>query len=252
MKWQDLAVRISGRWVAPLFLAVAAVLALLVHYTFQRSEIAEQVSSAESQRLRERLSVEQVRLNLHLGLDNALMVRRLVSELALHDGIERAYLVGTDGTIEAALLRSELGQTIDQMVLKNEFPDLTLRDMASRKPSMAMEVLQPDGQPWLVGQVPIQDGRRLLVAADLAMPLTTRMVAMERDLLREGTLLLVAVALLAVILHMLWFRRAERLAMALRRMAVTGTKAPQYRMNYECAAESRRIFEEGETVEVDY
>jgi hypothetical protein len=46
-------------------------------------------------------------------------------------------------------------------------------------------------------------------------------------------------------------KNAGRHAMALRRMAVTGTKAPQYRMNYECAAESRRIFEEGETGQPD-
>lgn len=218
MRWENLASRISGRWVAPLFLLVAGVMALAVHYTFQRSEISEQVTASEAKRLRERLSVEQVRINLQFGLDNPLMVRRLVSELALHEGVQRAYLIDRNQRVEASLLRSELAQDVGTLLVPDAYPDLAMLRLLGGERLTSIQVMPVDDQPWLVGLVPIQGERWLLVASDLGVPLTTRMVGLERDLMREGSLMLVAVALLAWLLHVLWFHRAIRLADALQQM----------------------------------
>jgi len=215
MSWQHWPLRLPGRWLVPLFLLVFALLALALRYNHQMQALDQEVSSQEVRRLRERLSVEQTRLDVQTGLGNPMLVRRLVGALALHQGLNRAYLVGADGRVEASLSRLDLDQPLASVLSRTGEPPAVAQALSSAKALPAIEVNRIDGAPFLTALVPVQMNRRLLVVVDLSYPLAQRRASVQGELAREGALLLVAMGLLAVLLHLLWFRRAQRLVRSL-------------------------------------
>ncbi len=219
MSWRYWPLRIAGRWVAPLFLLAFAAVSLVMHYSWQSSEIKDQVVSEESRHLLERLNVEQSRFDAEIGVGNWLAVQGLVSGLALYDGLEHAYLVDPNGKVEASLLRGEIGAMMGDLFDEelSALPPLA-RTWAMEPVSPHVNVSASADDGWLVGQLPILGGRRLWVAVDLARPLAARRAGLYEEVVREGVLLLLAVAMLAGLLHLLWFRRAQSLSAAIARM----------------------------------
>ena len=207
--------RMPGRWLVPLFLLIFALLTLALRYNHQMRALDQEVSSQEVRRLRERLSVEQTRLDVQTGLGNPLLVRRLVGALALHQGLNRAYLVGADGQVQASLSRLDLRQPLGSVLSRTGEPPAVLQAISSTRPLPAIEVARVAGLPLLTALVPVQVDRRLLVTVDLSYPLAQRRASVQGEVAREGVLLLAAVSLLAVFLHLLWFRRAQHLAQSL-------------------------------------
>lgn len=210
--------RLPGRWLVPLFLLVFALLALALRYNHQMQALDQEVGSQEQRRLLERLSVEQTRLDVQTGLGNMPLVRRLVGGLALHQGLTRAYLVGADGRVEAALSRLDIGQPLAAALARTEDPPAVLQALSPQRMLPAMVVQRAEGLPLLTALVPVQMNRRLLVVVDLSYPLAQRRASVQAEVATEGALMLAAAGLLAALLHLLWFRRAQRLARSLSEM----------------------------------
>jgi len=215
MSWTRWPLTIAGRWLVPLLLIVFALLAMTLRYNHQMRQIDQDVSTQESRRLRERLSIEQTRMDVQASQGNTLLLHRLVGGLALHQGLDQAYLVGTEGRVLASLSRLDIGQPLTAVLSRASNPLLAL----AATPSLSVIVVErPDQQPVLTGLVPVQGSQRLLVQMDLSYPLALRRASEQTELVREGLVLLAAVALLALLLHLLWFRRAQSLALALTEM----------------------------------
>lgn len=209
---------LPGRWLAPLLLAVFALSAVGVSYLIESSELDASVQEQETRRLRERLSVEQSRLSLQGDNVSAQLVRRLVGGMGLYVGMRSVYLVGRDGVVQASLTRADMGRDISLVL--GAWPDLA-RDMAAREHAqtpMGIDVWRVASTDWLLGSAPLSDGRRLLAVMDLSYPLAQRRAAINSQAVREGALLLLLVAGLAGVMHLVWFRRANRLMNTLARM----------------------------------
>lgn len=209
---------LPGRWLAPLLLAVFALSAVGVSYLIESSELDASVQEQETRRLRERLSVEQSRLSLQGDNLNAHLVRRLVGGMGLYVGMRSVYLVGRDGTVQASLTRADMGRDISLVL--GAWPDLA-RTVGAREHTqtpMGIDLWRVEGTDWLLGHAPLSDGRRLLAVMDLSYPLAQRRAVINEQALREGALLLALVAALAGVMHLVWFRRANRLMNALSRM----------------------------------
>jgi PAS domain S-box-containing protein len=206
---------LSGRWLAPLFLLVFSLLAISLRYVQQMKEIDRNVVSLETVRLRERLSVEQGRLDVQAGVDHALLEQRLVSGLALHSGLQRAYLLEPDGRVQASLSRLDMGRQILDVVKAPGDTNGLVTALAQSSRGTTIEVARAAGLPMLTGMVPIETDRRLLVLVDISQPLALRQRSAQVSVMREALMVLGAAALLAMLLHLFWFRRAERVARSL-------------------------------------
>jgi PAS domain S-box-containing protein len=214
MTWR-LWLALPMRWFVPLLLALLALASMVVIYHFQVREYREQVELQERWRLLERMALEQTRLEVQLGQDNHLQVRRLVSSLGLYSGITRAWLVDGKGRIQAALSRLQVGRPLAE-ILEDESPALrqavrqTLDDRET-----AIHIHAVPGEEALLGHVAIAPDRYLFLRVDLAQPLAARRYAGREEIWREAGTTLSFAVLLAVLLHVLWFRRATRLTTAI-------------------------------------
>ncbi len=208
---------LAGRHLLPLLLFVFALLTISLRYQHHMGTIVADVVQQESSRLRERLSIDQNQLDRRMGLDGTLVLRRLVGALALHQGLERAYLIDPLGRVRASLSRLDLDQPVADVLAREGVP-MALTDLQTAPAPRAIVVsVQADGLA-LSGDMPLQGAHRLLVWVDNTRAIAVRRAAVQNELLREAVLVLVAVAGLALLLHLLWFRRAQRLSRALEAM----------------------------------
>ncbi len=209
---------LPGRWLAPLMLLLFALTASLVSHVVQLRNLDVQVIDQETRRLRERMSVEQSRLDSSSAMDNPTLVRRLVGGLGLYSGMRHIYLLERDGLVEASMVRSDIGLAFGAVL--RERADLTEvnREVFNDLSNVAIRVVHLPATQQLVGVAPINSGRRLVTVVDLRLPLAVRLANLREDALREGVLLLGLAALLALVMHLVWFRRARHLASTLQRM----------------------------------
>lgn len=204
----------SARRLVPMLLIVLALTGMALRYHYQMREIRAVVAQQEAESLRERLGIDQTRLDLRLGNADALFLRRLVGALGLHDGLEHAYLVDARGQVLASLSRQDVGQPVTQALARSPL-QASLEPLFSAPAPRAIQVREA-ADPWhLTGLVPLLNGHRLVVAADIGHPLALRRASVQAEVAREALLALALAALLAVGLHLLWFRRARQLADAL-------------------------------------
>lgn len=206
--------RLAGRHLFPLLLCVFALLTISLRYQQQMGSITDEVVQQESERLRERLSIDQSQLDQRMGADDTLVLRRLVGALALHQGVEHAYLIDPLGRVRASLSRLDLGHPIADALSRAGVP-LSLTGLQTAPAPQAIVVsAQADGLA-LSGDMPLQGEHRLLVWVDNTRAVAVRRAAVQDELMGEAVVVLVAVAGLALLLHLLWFRRAQRLSRAL-------------------------------------
>lgn len=209
---------LPGRWLAPLMLVLFALTASTVNHVVQLRKVGAQVLEQEARRLRERLSVEQSRLGSQTSMENLTLVRRLVGGLGLYSGMQHVYLLQPDGLVQASLVRSDIGQAMGD-VLRQRPDHGGLGQVLFNGPTTeAISVVALDDTRQLVGVVPFPSGRRLIAVVDLQLPQAARLADLRQEALREGLLLLGLVALLALLMHLVWFRRAQHLASTLKRM----------------------------------
>lgn len=114
--------RLAGRHLVPLLLLVFALLAIGSGYQQQMGAIVTDVARQETARLRERLSIDQNRLDVRMGLNDALFLRRLVGALALHEGLSHAYLINPVGEVEASLSRLDLQRPFTEVLARAGVP----------------------------------------------------------------------------------------------------------------------------------
>lgn len=200
-----------ARVVIPTLVALLAVSALASVYVRQVVEFGRAVEQVERLRLTERLNLEQTRLEVQSGLGNRLQVRRLVSGLALHRGVTDAWLIDSDERVLASLRRSDIGRPA-QEVLGPDSPILrtVLAPDSWRKVGPTRIESLPD-QRALLGLAPIQPAQRLVVRVDLTTPLAHRLAEGRDELVFEASLWLIFIAVVGVVTHLLWFRRAATL-----------------------------------------
>ncbi|WP_332738334.1 PAS domain-containing sensor histidine kinase [Hydrogenophaga sp.] len=209
---------LPGRWLMPLMLVLFALTASTINYVVQTRQAGAQVLDQETRRLRERLSVEQSRLSVQSGMDNQIAVRRLVGGMGLYSGMQHTWLLQPNGLVQASLVRSDIGQPFGDVLRRN--PDLAgVSGVVFNGPSdVAITLVHLAATRQLVGVVPFATGRRLIAVVDLGLPQALRFAGLQQEALREGLLLLGLTILLALVVHLVWFRRARRLALALKRM----------------------------------
>lgn len=207
--------RVPGRWLVPLLMVLLTVSVAIINYRVQMGAVATRVAEREARVLRERLTVEQTRLDLETATGDAQLLRRLVSSLALHGGLDQALLVTSEGLVEASLSRRHIGRPFAELA-----GDWTARLHAGlvqsqARGSRAIQVQSLPQEQRLAAFVPVQDGRWLVVSEDLRVPLAQHVEQIRQEVLREALLLLAVAALLAVLLHLIWFRRARQLGLTL-------------------------------------
>lgn len=204
---------LPGRWMAPILLGLFALVASGLNYAWRYTTAGDLVVAQETQRLREHLSIQQTHLQELAGPGNALRARRLVSGLALHAGLDHAYLVDGNGLVQASLLRQDLGRPFGQVAREGVARWAPQTDKAASPRSVAVRV---DGSgAALLGSLPLAAGQMLNVRVDISHPLALHRAEALRDALRLSALMMVGAGLLAVLLHLTWFRRAKRLVATL-------------------------------------
>ena len=211
------ALGMSGRRLVPLIIFVMALAAIALRYQDQMRQIGVEVEQLERSRLLDRLSLEQGRLDIRLGTTDPMMLRRIVGALALHDGMEHAYLVDAQNRVLASLSRSDVGLPLDQALARVPLRE-RLAPLFDQRERYDIQIDAPQGSSLLTAHVPLLDGHRLGALVDMGIPMAQRRVAVQAEVAREAVAALAAAGLLAVLLHLLWFRRAQRLAQALKAM----------------------------------
>jgi len=211
----SLLTRMPGRWLVPLLLVGLVLGFSLATYTVQIRGVTERVAEQESRILRERLSVEQARLDVQTGAGNDLMVRRLIGGLALHSGLDHAFLITPQGRVEASLSRLHIGKDFDALPGPWIAPlkDLLQRVQARGSQQITMVTLPDDAR--LVAFTPIQEGRWLVTSVNMAVPVAEQRAVARQEVLRGGLVALVAAVLLAGLLRRLWFDRAQHISQTL-------------------------------------
>ena len=210
---------LPGRWLAPLMLAVFALATSALNYGVQLRALHAEVLDLESQRLRERLAVEQSRLSFLTEGQQPQQVRRIVSSLALVPGIESVWLLRPDGMVTASLVRADIGRGWDAVVAEqSDLAGDLLRLPPGGPGEMAIAVRPAAGGTRLMGVVPFATGRRLVAVTDLAFAVAQRRASLVEEVVRESLILLALVGVMALIAHGVWFRRAQRLQRTLARV----------------------------------
>lgn len=215
--WRHGLLGMSGRRLVPLLIFLFALLALGLRYLHQMDRLSNEVIGAESQRLRDRLGVDQGHLDVRLGTADPMMVRRIVSALGLHDGLEHAFLVDPQDRVLGSLARVDIGRPLDE-VLQRSAEAERIRALFNRPHHTSIDVTAVPQATVLTGWVPLLDGHRLGVMVDMSVPMAERRQQAQWELAFEALAALGVAALLALLLHLLWFRRAQRLVTTLERM----------------------------------
>lgn len=207
---------LPGRWMAPLLMVLFAVLASGVNFLTQLRTLQAEVVEQETRRLRERLSVEQSRLSFLSTLEDSQQVRRIIGGLGLYTGMQSAYLLTADGRIHASLIRSDIGRGFEEMLVR--LPAAARDPELFRADRMGIEVRMLDDRATLIGVAPFAGDRRLVTLVDLAQPKARLRATLVSEVVREGALLVALAALLGLLMHRLWFKRAGRLVDTLTRV----------------------------------
>lgn len=207
--------RMPGRWLVPLLLLGLVLCLALVNYVVHIRGVTERVAKQESRILRERLSVEQTRLDVQTGAGNALLVRRLIGGLALHSGLDHAYLITAQGRVEASLSRLDIGRNFDELQGPWTATLGRLLQQVQAQGSPQITTVSIPNASRLVAFTPIQDGRWLVTSVNMSVPVAEQMALAGREVLRGSLMALAVAALLAGMLQWLWFHRARHLSQTL-------------------------------------
>lgn len=209
----------SGRRLVPLLIFLVALLAIGIRYQYQMDQMVAEVEAIETQRLRDRLGIDQNRIDVRMGMSDPLTLRRIVSALGLHDGLDHAYLVSPRNAVLASLSRADIGRTLDEALSRvGERERERLRALLTGPVSTGIDISVDRKASLLTGWVPLLDGHRLGVLVDIGVPLAQRRHLAQQELAAEALAALGVATLLALLLHLIWFRRAQKLVTALDRM----------------------------------
>lgn len=200
---------LSLRTLVPLALMALALLVSLINYLLQVREYRALVLFEQSEALTERLGVEQSAFDFHLANDNLPQLRRAVAELGLRPNLTHAYLVAPGGRIVGSLARAEVGRSLTEPE-SGPVGEALLGLRIAPDRSLTVESVE-DGRALQAALV-LGAGHRLLVRSDIERPLAQRLHASRLELWRDAITIVLSALLLALFLHLAWFRRAQTLA----------------------------------------
>ncbi|WP_172600081.1 PAS domain-containing protein [Sulfuricystis multivorans] len=209
--------RFPVRWALPIVLLLLSLLAIIWLHLLQRHEYALAVENDETMRLKERLAIEQTRLEMQLGLNNRLQVRRIVSSLGLRRDLMHAWLISPEGRVVASLSRLEIDEPWEKIRARLPAPlAAALASLPAEAP--ALDLSRPASADFLLGKINVRPDHRLVVVSDLAAPLSRRLASGRSELaLQIGAFLLFAL-MVGVLLHLIWAKRMQRLLHAAQRL----------------------------------
>lgn len=210
MNWQPL-VALPARIMVPLLLLVLTLFAAGVNYAYQVDEYWRTVEASENDRLVERLSVEQARLEIESGFGNRQQVRRQVAALGMRPGTSHAFLVDDQGIVVAALSRTAIGRSLAEAL---EGESEQVRDglvKAVDRGASNITVARTSAGRALIGHAPVQPRYDFIVRLDLEQSVATRIADSRGLLQRQAATILVLAILVWGVLHLLWFRRSRAL-----------------------------------------
>lgn len=214
MSWHPLLL-LPARILAPLLLGVLALVAAALNHQWQVQTQIAAVTQNELQWLRDRLGVEQTRLETQLAQSSPLQVRRLVSSLALRPGVSHAWLLDAEQRVQASLSRADLGQRFDQ-VLASQLVELPAEQHQALTRAVStwvpgLQVLPQTDAHTALGVAGVHPEHVLLVRLDYSQAVARQLAQEQGNMVRAGAMVLVLMALLAWLLHALWFRRIKHL-----------------------------------------
>ncbi|MDP2418004.1 MAG: PAS domain S-box protein [Hydrogenophaga sp.] len=181
------------------------------------------VVQAAQATLLDRLHLEQTRLEAQLGTDIAqglsLGARRLVSAWGLYPGITHAWLVDSQGRVQASLSRRDLGKQLDALLLTMVDPDLApawaLHHHGAASANATVHAAHThvlsDKEPVLLGHVSVYPGHHLLVQVDVSETVARAWNIQRVRMVRETAAVLLLLAFASVLIHFVWIRRMEHL-----------------------------------------
>lgn len=209
--------RFPARWTLPVVLLLLSLLAIVWLGVVQRHEYAQAVEKEEAMRLKDRLAVEQTRLEMQLGLNNRLQVRRIVSSLGLRPDLMHAWLISPEGRVVASLSRLEIDEPWEKIRARLPAPLAAALDTTpSQAPSLSSS--RPVSADFLLGEITVHPDHRLVVVSDLTASLARRLASGRSELwLQIGAFLLFALTV-GVLLHLIWAQRLRYLLMAAERL----------------------------------
>ncbi|MEZ5664979.1 MAG: PAS domain-containing protein [Burkholderiaceae bacterium] len=212
-----------ARWMAPLALALFGLLVSASYYAFESRQSLDMLWKDRERQLMERLGIEQTRIDRQAGSANWPLVRRLVTGLALHQDLDQAYLVASDGQILVSMSRLDVGKTLPAL----DAPVARwLHERAARR--SAGIVVQADRPAQrLLGWVPLAQGGQLAVSVNLERGQAVALYEARRESAVAAVMMLVLSAALAWLLHVLWFRRSAHLVDRLGRIAAGDRSVPR-------------------------
>ena len=202
---------LPARMLVPLLFAVTALFVIGLNYRLEVDDFSSYVYHFEQQRLRERLGIEQTRLEELVGQGNLSQVRRLVSGMALHSGVRQAWLVNDQGVVIGSLSRTDLNFSLDKLfsTLPGALNTGFRQVLTSQQPDIRVRVVE--SEQALIGAVLVYPRHHLLVWLDLNPALTERMQLGLHHLLLQAGVTVVIALFVGLLLHLLWFKRAKQL-----------------------------------------
>ena len=207
--------KLPARTLVPALLTVFALLIVAFNHTLQVREYRRLVEDEQTMLLVERLGAEQRRFDDMIAGGNSLGMRRAVAELALRPHITHAFLTAAGGRIVGSLSRADFGQTLSDVLEKDAQGGRSLLDVrTSPGESVSIDIEQGGGA--LIGALLLDSGHQLTVRSDLGLPLAQRLQLSRMELWRDALMIFWGAAIMSVLLHLLWFRRAARLTSAAR------------------------------------
>ena len=207
--------KLPARTLVPALLTVFALLIAAFNHALQVREYRNLVEDEQSMLLLERLGGEQRRFDEMIAEGKIIGMRRAVAELGLRPHITHAFLTVPGGRIVGSLSRSDFGQTLTDVLEKDAQGGRSL--LAVQKlPGQSVSIGIEQGGGALLGVLLLDSGHQLMVRSDLGLPLAQRLQLSRAELWRDALMILCGALILAVLLHLLWFRRAAHLTSAAR------------------------------------
>lgn len=213
----NLLLRFPARRTLPLLLILASLLTALGIFALEWREISTDVEREARESLRERLAIEQTRLEIQLGQGNILLVRRIVASLGLRPDISHAWLIGPDQRVFAALSRFEIGLPWEE--IRRRLPPRVSAVLQEACPgAMPLTLCRSASADFLRADLRLASGHRLIVVSDLATKRATRFTGEWKAFTAQIAAVFLFVLLLWYFLRQLWGKRIQTLERAVQNL----------------------------------
>ncbi|WP_018411376.1 PAS domain S-box protein [Methyloversatilis thermotolerans] len=206
---------LPARTLVPLLLTVFALLVTLTNNALRLREYRSLVEHEQTSSLAERLGGMQAQLDEDISNRNLTRLRRSVAELGLRPYLTDVFLIAPGGLVLGTLDRAGIGRHVSELA-DGGLASALLEQPVPMDRSLNVTT-SADGQS-VYAVMTLVSGHRLYARSDLELPVAERLHASRGELQRDALFVLLSAFLLALFLHLFWFRRAQSLAEAARQV----------------------------------